>query len=128
MVKKNPLSNPYKAIGTEKLFEMIDRFYYYVERDDRINYLFPGDFKETAFKQKLFQVQFLGGPNLYIQEYGHPMMKARHMPFVITPYAKEAWLENMYQAMLDVDIPEELREFLFQRYTMTANHMVNTPD
>lgn len=50
------------------------------------------------------------------------------MPFVITPYAKEAWLENMYQAMLDVEIPEELRDFLFQRYTMTANHMVNTPD
>lgn len=128
MVKKNPLSNPYKAIGTEKLYAMVDRFYYYVERDDRINHLFPGDFKETAFKQKLFQVQFLGGPNLYIQEYGHPMMKARHMPFVITPEARDAWLENMYQAMLDVEIPEDLRDFLFQRYTMTANHMVNTPD
>lgn len=119
---------PYKQIGEEKLHRMIDIFYSYVAVDDRMNFLFPDDLAETAYKQKLFQTQFLGGPNLYNQEYGHPMMKMRHMPFRITPKAKEAWLENMEKAMDDVELDEELKSFLLARYTMTANHMVNSID
>ncbi|KKK34027.1 globin [Salinicoccus sediminis] len=119
---------PFKEIGEEKLYRMIDIFYSYVAEDDRMNFLFPDDLSETAYKQKLFQTQFLGGPNLYNQEYGHPMMKMRHMPFRITPHAKEAWLENMEKAMDDVGLDEAMREYLMARYTMTANHMVNSTD
>lgn len=116
----------YKEIGEEKLHKMIDIFYDYVKNDDRINYLFPDDLTETAYKQKLFQTQFLGGPNLYNEKYGHPMLRARHMPFKISPAAGEAWLENMNQAILDVEIENELREYLMARYTLTAKHMVNS--
>lgn len=122
------MPNAYKEIGAKKLYEMVDRFYSYVKEDDRMNYIFPGDWEETAFKQKLFQTQFLGGPNLYIQEYGHPMMKMRHMPFRITPTARDAWLENMKKAMDDVGIEEELKNFIFARYEMTANQMMNSDD
>lgn len=118
----------YKEIGEEKLYEMIDIFYGYVKNDDRINHLFPDDLTETAYKQKLFQTQFLGGPNLYNEQYGHPMLRARHGPFIITPKAEEAWLENMNQAILDVGIHDELREYLMARYTLTAKHMVNSQD
>ena len=116
----------YKEIGEEKLHKMIDIFYDYVKNDDRINHLFPEDFTETAYKQKLFQTQFLGGPNLYNEQYGHPMLRARHMPFKISPAAGEAWLENMNQAILDVEIEDELREYLMARYTLTAKQMVNS--
>lgn len=118
----------FKEIGEEKLYRMIDIFYSYVAEDDRMNFLFPDDLTETAYKQKLFQTQFLGGPNLYNQEYGHPMMKMRHMPFRITPKAKEAWLENMEKAMDDVELDSELKSYMMARYTMTANHMVNSTD
>ena len=118
----------FKQIGEEKLHRMIDIFYSYVAKDYRMNFLFPDDLTETAYKQKLFQTQFLGGPNLYNQEYGHPMMKMRHMPFRITPKAKEAWLENMEKAMNDVGLDSELKSYLMARYTMTANHMVNSTD
>ncbi|MFB9860281.1 MULTISPECIES: globin domain-containing protein [Salinicoccus] len=117
---------PYNDIGREKLYEMIDIFYGYVGNDERINHLFPEDLTETAYKQKLFQTQFLGGPNLYMEEYGHPMLKARHNPFRITPKAKDAWLENMDKAMDDVGLDGDLRTFIMKRYEMTANHMVNT--
>lgn len=116
----------YKEIGEEKLHKMIDIFYDYVKNDDRINHLFPDDFTETAYKQKLFQTQFLGGPNLYNEQYGHPMLRARHMPFKVTQAASEAWLENMNQAIIDVEIQDELREYLMARYTLTAKHMVNS--
>lgn len=122
------MPNVYKEIGDKKLYEMIDRFYSYVKEDDRMNHLFPGDWEQTAFKQKLFQTQFLGGPNLYIQEFGHPMLKMRHMPFRITPTARDAWLENMEKAMNDVGIEEELKQFMMARYEMTANHMMNSDD
>lgn len=122
------MPNVYKEIGDKKLYEMIDRFYSYVKEDDRMNHLFPGDWEQTAFKQKLFQTQFLGGPNLYIQEFGHPMLKMRHMPFRITPTARDAWLENMEKAMNDVGIEEGLKQFMMARYEMTANHMMNSDD
>ena len=47
----------YNIIGKEKLYEMIDTFYGYVGKDERINHLFPDDLTETAYKQKLFQTQ-----------------------------------------------------------------------
>lgn len=122
------MPNAYKELGEDKLYEMIDRFYGYVKEDPRINHLFPGDWEETAYKQKLFQTQFLGGPNVYIEKYGHPMMKMRHMPFRITPSARDAWLENMERAMNDVEIDEELKKYMMARYEMTANHMVNSDD
>lgn len=118
----------YNIIGEEKLHKMIDIFYEYVKNDDRINHLFPEDFTETAYKQKLFQTQFLGGPNVYNEKYGHPMLKARHFPFEVTPLASEAWLENMNRAIIDVELDDELREYLMARYTLTAKHMVNSED
>ncbi|WP_434121012.1 globin [Salinicoccus roseus] len=119
---------PFKEIGQDKLYRMIDIFYSYVAEDARINHLFPDDLTETAYKQKLFQTQFLGGPNLYNEEFGHPMLKARHAPFRITPEAAEAWLENMDRAMNDVGLEEELKAYIMARYTLTANHMVNSID
>lgn len=50
---------PYDIIGETALYNMIDHFYALVEKDDRINHLFPGDFAETSRKQKQFLTQFL---------------------------------------------------------------------
>ena len=105
---------------------MIDIFYNYVKNDDRMNHLFPGDWAETARKQKQFQTQFLGGPNLYIEEHGHPMMKARHMPFAITEIERDAWLENISKAIDDVGLDANMKGYLMERYTMVAHHMQNS--
>ncbi|AVQ34523.1 globin [Staphylococcus muscae] len=117
---------PYEIIGQEALYRMIDHFYTLVENDDRINHLFPGDFAETARKQKQFLTQFLGGPDLYTQEHGHPMLKKRHMPFVIDHHAKDAWLENMHTAIETAQFPDGVGDYLYERLRLTANYMVNT--
>ena len=103
------LVSVYETIGQEKLYEMIDVFYQHVQKDDRINFLFPGDWEDTAYKQKLFQTQFLGGPNLYNETFGHPMMRARHMPFRITEESREVWLDNKEKAKKHVGIENNLR-------------------
>ena len=105
---------------------MIDHFYYMVERDDRINHLFPGDFEETSRKQKQFLTQFLGGPQLYTEEHGHPMLKKRHLEFVITTDERDAWLENMYEAIQQAHFPAGVGDYLYERLRLTANHMVNS--
>ncbi|QLK85646.1 truncated hemoglobin YjbI [Staphylococcus sp. 17KM0847] len=117
---------PYEVIGQDALYRMIDHFYRLVEQDNRINHLFPGDFAETARKQKQFLTQFLGGPDLYTQEHGHPMLKKRHMPFIIDEYAKEAWLENMHTAIQTAQFPDNVGDYLYERLRLTANYMVNT--
>ncbi|RXK18764.1 globin [Macrococcus sp. DPC7161] len=122
------MTTPYELITKEKLYAIIDTFYQYVEKDNRINHLFPGDFKETARKQKQFLTQFLGGPTLYSDEHGHPMMRARHMHFKIGQLEKEAWLENMTKAIDAHQLESELRQYLLERLTLTAEHMVNQYD
>lgn len=117
---------PYEVIGQEKLYQLIDHFYNLVEQDNRINHLFPGDFAETARKQKQFLTQFLGGPDLYTQEHGHPMLRMRHMPFPIDDKAKDAWLENMHTAITHAQLPHGVGDYLYERLRLTANHMVNT--
>ncbi|MCU5745993.1 truncated hemoglobin YjbI [Staphylococcus sp. SQ8-PEA] len=117
---------PYEIIGKDALYAMIDHFYRLVKQDDRINYLFPGDFEETSRKQKQFLTQFLGGPLLYTAEHGHPMLKMRHMNFRITPYERDAWLENMHIAIEAANFPSGVGEYLFERLKLTANHMVNS--
>ena len=119
---------PYEEIGAEKLSELIDLFYSKVAVHPDLHPIFPDDLTETARKQKQFQTQFLGGPNLFTDEHGHPMMKARHMPFPITEKRADAWLACMAQAMDEVGLDGKIREIYFKRLTLTAKHMVNKGD
>lgn len=120
---------PYEAIGGEEvLTKLLDRFYYkYVANHPDLAPLFPDDLSETARKQKQFLTQFLGGPPLYTEEHGHPMLRRRHLPFVIRPVQAEAWLDCMRRAMDDVGLDGDIREYFFERLKMTAHHMVNHP-
>ncbi|MBF7023834.1 truncated hemoglobin YjbI [Staphylococcus kloosii] len=117
---------PYEVIGAEALYDLIDNFYSLVAQDTRINHLFPTDLSETSRKQKQFLTQFLGGPNLYTQEHGHPMLKRRHLEFTITHFERDAWLENMHQAIANAQLPAGVGDYLYERLRLTANHMVNS--
>ncbi|AVQ36655.1 truncated hemoglobin YjbI [Staphylococcus kloosii] len=117
---------PYEVIGPEALYDLIDNFYSLVAQDTRINHLFPTDLSETSRKQKQFLTQFLGGPNLYTQEHGHPMLKRRHLEFTITHFERDAWLENMHQAITNAQLPAGVGDYLYERLRLTANHMVNS--
>ncbi len=72
---------PYEAIGEELLSQLVDTFYERVKRHPLLYPIFPDDLTETARKQKQFLTQYLGGPPLYTEEHGHPMLRARHLPF-----------------------------------------------
>jgi hemoglobin len=119
--------SPYDLIGERQGIEkLVITFYGLVSSDPVLAPLFPEDLTETAYKQTLFLSQFLGGPPLYTEEFGHPMLRARHMPFPITDRHAESWLNCMERAMTLQKLDPELQEFLLSRLKMTAYHMVNT--
>jgi hemoglobin len=121
-------ASPYDAIGEKKLSQLVDAFYDRVHRHPILKPIFPDDLTETARKQKQFLTQYLGGPQLYTEEHGHPMLRARHLPFPITSNHATAWLSCMSEAMDEVELEGEIREFLYDRLVLTAHHMVNTTE
>ncbi len=121
--------SPFKAIGGEKvLSKLVDAFYTRVGQHPALSPIFPNDLSETARVQKQFLTQYLGGPSLYTMEHGHPMLRARHMPFEITPTRAKAWLACMKEAMDEVGLEGPARDEFYHRLILTAQHMINTPD
>ncbi|APH05907.1 hypothetical protein [Bacillus weihaiensis] len=119
---------PFEAIGEVQLSQLVDSFYGKVQNHPLLSPIFPKDLTETRRKQKQFLTQYLGGPQLYTEEHGHPMLRARHLPFEITPRRADAWLSCMEQAMDEVELEPTIREFLMHRLHLTAHHMVNTAE
>jgi hemoglobin len=78
-------------------------------------------------ESKLFKFLsgWLGGPNLYWEEFGHPRLRMRHLPFSIGVNERDQWLVCMRNA-LDSQVQDvELREHLYAAFVQTANHMIN---
>lgn len=114
--------------GAETVRRIVEAFYPRVLKNPLLAPLFPSDIEPVMDKQYMFLSQFFGGPTLYSDVHGHPMMRGRHMPFPITVERADAWLGCMAEAMEEVGLPQELREFLLQRLKGSAYHFVNTPE
>lgn len=116
----------YSRLGEENLDILIEKFYDLVINNEKINHLFRTDINEVKRKQKMFLTQFLGGPMLYTEEFGHPKMRMRHLPHKITSDAAVEWLECMKEAILSLPIEHDFKIELFQRFPRLAAHMVNS--
>ncbi|SEN66943.1 globin [Lihuaxuella thermophila] len=117
-----------KIGGAEKVRQLVEAFYPKVQAHPLLKPLFPEQIRPVMEKQYMFLTQFLGGPPLYTEKYGHPMLRARHLPFPITPSRANAWLECMDQAMDEAGITGQEREEFFSRLVIAAHHMINQPE
>lgn len=119
----------YEALGGgETVRRIVEAFYPRVKRHPLLGPLFPENIEPVMEKQYMFLSQFFGGPSLYSDRYGHPMMRARHLPFPVTPKRAEAWLGCMAEALEEAGVDEELREIVLTRLSGPAYHFVNTED
>ncbi len=114
--------------GAPAIRSIVEAFYPKVQAHPDLAPLFPEDIRPVMDKQFMFLSQFFGGPSLYSDQYGHPMMRARHLPFPITPKRAEAWLSCMAEALKEVGMEEKLRAVVLERLSGPAYHFVNTPD
>jgi hemoglobin len=118
----------YEQLGEQNLRVLLDRFYDLVFTNDVIGHLFKTDKEEIKEKQRLFLTQFFGGPPLYSQRWGHPKLRARHLPHVITDESASAWLSCMSEALHTLDVDQSVKDEIFKRLLPTAMFMVNTPN
>jgi hemoglobin len=76
-------------------------------------------------KLTLYLTGWTGGPPVYVQRYGHPMLRARHLPFSIGAKERDEWLWCMERALDQHDVPDEVRRFLMTKLRPLADHMRN---
>lgn len=120
---------PYRLLGGDAgVRRLVDRFYGLMDEVPEyhgIRKLHPQDLAGSREKLHLFLSGWLGGPPLYVEKYGHPMLRARHLPFAIGIAERDAWLACMLQAMEDTGIEESLRAALLKAFFGTADWMRN---
>ena len=116
--------------GEQKVRELVDRFYDLMDLEPAYAELRRAHGTELArARQNLFWFLcgWLGGPPHYESRFGHPRLRARHMPFAIGTRERDQWLACMDQAMGEVGIDPQLRERLRESFYQTADWMRNTP-
>ena len=124
--------SPYGLIGGEPVVrKLVDRFYDLMDEDPdffAIRQLHPATLGSSRDKLFKFLLGWLGGPPLYEQEFGHPRLRARHLPYAIASAERDQWMACMMRAMADVGLEENLRKRLAQSFFQTADWMRNTAD
>ncbi|MEX2414502.1 MAG: globin [Paenibacillaceae bacterium] len=119
----------YETLGGEQTVKkLVEAFYPRVIKDPNLSPLFQNGIDEIMRKQFMFLTQFLGGEPLYSNEFGHPQMRYRHLPFEITPVRAEAWLRCMSEAMNEIGLEGPAKDYFYERLTQVAAIMVNTSE
>ncbi|AFC43000.1 MULTISPECIES: globin [Mycobacterium] len=121
----------YDAVGGAETFHaIVSRFYAQVPEDEILSELYPLDDLEGAEERlRMFLEQYWGGPRTYSDRRGHPRLRMRHVPFRITPLARDAWLRCMHTAVASIDsatLDDEHRRELLSYLEMAADSLVNS--
>ena len=126
---KSASFTPYLAIGGEAaLRTLVRRFYELMDTQPEtyaIRKLHPADLSTSEEKLFMYLSGWLGGPQLFTQRFGHPRLRARHLPFAIGSAERDQWMLCMRQAMSEIITDVELRAKLEKALADLADHMRN---
>ncbi len=114
--------------GTANVRALVEAFYDIMERDPKaatIRALHPADLTSSREKLFMFLTGWTGGPQLYIERYGHPKLRARHMPFAIGEPERDQWMYCMIRAMQVLNLDENLTQKLAEQLYGVADFMRN---
>ena len=119
----------YDVVGGEAgLHRLVDRFYQLMDTEPKaagIRAMHQPDLSEANEKLFLFLSGWMGGPPLYVEKYGHPMLRARHLPFAIGESERDQWIYCMVRAMHDVGLSEDVMRQLGGALWGVADFMRN---
>ncbi len=123
---------PYEMLGGEPgLRQLVDRFYDLMDSEAatrEIRAMHAKSLRVSREKLFMFLSGWLGGPNLYIEKYGHPRLRRRHLPFAIGVAQRDQWMHCMHLALAEMPIDPTLRQQLEHALSKTADHMRNQPE
>ena len=126
---KPPFETPFAWIGGEsQVHALVDRFYDLMDLEPGYAALRAAHGTELANareKLKMFLTGWLGGPQRYTEQFGHPRLRMRHMPFSIGIAERDQWVACMDQAMQETHVDATLRTRLKESFMQTADWMRN---
>ncbi len=120
---------PYILLGHEAgVRALVDRFYDLMDLEAGyagLRALHPSDLSGSRDKLHWFLCGWLGGPDLYVQRFGHPRLRARHLPYPIGLAERDQWMACMTQALRECGVEPSLQDRLRQAFAGTADWMRN---
>ena len=116
----------YEQLGGAGFFDALAaRFYEGVAGDPVLRPLYPEDMTDAETNLRDFLIQYWGGPDDYSRRRGHPMLRARHLPFSIGRQERDAWMHHMAAAVRASGAPDELAAELLDYFERAATHLLN---
>ena len=111
---------------------LVDRFYDLMDLEPEfagLRALHPASTEGSRDKLAWFLTGWLGGPDLYVQRFGHPRLRMRHFPYAIGVSERDQWIACMGLAMAEIGeaggFTPDLQERLLGAFAQTADHMRN---
>jgi hemoglobin len=116
----------YSLIGEEGFARLIAAFYRQVPQDDILGKMYPQE-DHAGAEQRLrdFLIYRFGGPQRYIEQRGHPRLRARHLPFRIDQAARDRWMQLMNNAFAEAALPAEAEQILRAFFEQMSTFMIN---
>ncbi len=114
--------------GTEKIRDLVETFYDVMDSDPKaagIRAYHAKDLTEAREKLFMFLTGWTGGPQLYIERYGHPFLRKRHMRFSIGESERDQWMYCMISAMHTLKLDEKIMQKLAEQLYGVADFMRN---
>ena len=118
----------YSIIGEEGFTRLVAAFYRQVPHDDILGAMYPhNDLHGAEQRLRDFLIYRFGGPQKYIEERGHPRLRARHLPFRVDQAARDRWLRVMHKALADTALPADVEQLLGAFFEHMSTFMINYP-
>lgn len=116
----------WESVGAEGFGRLTAAFYRRVREDEVLGPMYPeGDWEGSEARLRGFLIFRFGGVMDYVEERGHPRLRARHMPFAIGEVERDRWIELMGEAVREVEVPGEAAQALMQFFAQVADFMRN---
>ena len=129
IMQEQPTLTHYQRIGGEaKVRALVQRFYHLMDElpeTHDIRKMHGAGLKSAEDKLFMFLSGWMGGPQLFVEKFGHPRLRQRHLPFAIGEAERDQWMLCMTQAMEEVVEDEALRKELTAAFYKVAEFMRN---
>jgi len=114
--------------ATNQIREIVEAFYDVMDGDEKaktIRQMHPADLTSSREKLFMFLTGWTGGPQLYIERYGHPFLRRRHLPFKIGEEERDQWIYCMTKGMLNLKMEDQKIKALLNALYPIADFMRN---
>jgi hemoglobin len=124
--------SPYELLGGRaRVIALAEAFYDAMERSEAaLTAVHATDehgriTRETRERFGLFLIGWLGGPQDYMDQHGHPRLRMRHARVPIDEAMRDAWLRSMSVALDELAVTGPVRVFLDRRFAEVADFLRN---